>query len=238
MAYALYTVLGRGLASRYSPLLFCGVTCLGGAVATLPFAVWELAPVWPSPLGWALLAYLGGFVTSGFVVWFWGLRALPTAQAGALVFLQPLSAYGGTRPRRPADGGLRPGLRPGAHRRVPGGRPRSGRALGPGVSRRTAACGQRPDQRHHAVGSGLVGGDGAEAAGAVVGERGGQLLVGVHHERPVPGNGLADRECPPIYTSSAGVWLSWVLLAPTRIASPWPSTASWPLWMGRRSGPT
>ena len=94
VAYALYTVLGRRLATRYSPLLFCGLSCLGGAAASLPFAIWELAgqPVWPTPLGWALLAYLGGFVTFvGFVVWFWGLRALNTAQAGALVFLQPLS---------------------------------------------------------------------------------------------------------------------------------------------------
>ena len=27
----------------------------------------------------------------GFAVWFWGLRALPAARAGALMFLQPLS---------------------------------------------------------------------------------------------------------------------------------------------------
>ena len=27
----------------------------------------------------------------GFAVWFWGLRALPAARAGALIFLQPLS---------------------------------------------------------------------------------------------------------------------------------------------------
>jgi drug/metabolite transporter (DMT)-like permease len=93
-ASALYTVLGKRLARRYSPLLFCGLSCLGGALASLPLAGWELSgdAAWPTPLGWVLLAYLGVLVTFvGFAVWFWGLRALPAAQAGALIFLQPLS---------------------------------------------------------------------------------------------------------------------------------------------------
>jgi drug/metabolite transporter (DMT)-like permease len=39
-----------------------------------------------------LLAYLAILVTFvGFAIWFWGLRALPAARAGALIFLQPLS---------------------------------------------------------------------------------------------------------------------------------------------------
>jgi drug/metabolite transporter (DMT)-like permease len=104
VAAAVYTVLGKGLAQRYSPLTFCAVSCLGGAVASVPLAVRELAtgplaasdlstaPLWPTPLGWALLVYLGVLVTFfGFGVWFWGLRALPAARAGALMFLQPLS---------------------------------------------------------------------------------------------------------------------------------------------------
>jgi drug/metabolite transporter (DMT)-like permease len=95
VAYAVYTVGGKGLAQRYSPMLFCGVSCLGGAAASLPFAFWELAtsvPSVPTAVGWVLLAYLSVFVTFvGFIVWFWGLRALPAAQAGALMFLQSLS---------------------------------------------------------------------------------------------------------------------------------------------------
>jgi O-acetylserine/cysteine efflux transporter len=91
---ALYTVLGKRLAVRYSPLTFCTVSCLGGALASLPLAVRELGttPVWPTPLGFALLAYLGVLVTFvGFAVWFWGLRALRADRAGALMFLQPVS---------------------------------------------------------------------------------------------------------------------------------------------------
>jgi drug/metabolite transporter (DMT)-like permease len=94
VAAALYTVMGKGLAQRYSPLLFCGVSCLGGALASLPLAAWELTSIVrvPDALGWLLLVYLGVFVTFvGFAVWFWGLRALPAAQAGALMFLQPVS---------------------------------------------------------------------------------------------------------------------------------------------------
>jgi drug/metabolite transporter (DMT)-like permease len=94
LASAVYTVLGKGLAPRHSLLVFCSVSCLGGAAASLPLAAWELTtnPQWPTPQGWALLAYLGVLVTFfGFALWFWGLRALPAARAGALMFLQPVS---------------------------------------------------------------------------------------------------------------------------------------------------
>jgi drug/metabolite transporter (DMT)-like permease len=94
VAAALYTVMGKGLAQRYSPLLFCGVSCVGGALASVPFAAWELTSTFqvPDALGWLMLLYLAVLVTFvGFAVWFWGLRALPAAQAGALMFLQPVS---------------------------------------------------------------------------------------------------------------------------------------------------
>jgi drug/metabolite transporter (DMT)-like permease len=94
VAAALYTVMGKGLAQRHSPLLFCGVSCLGGALASVPFAAWELTSTvrTPDALGWLMLIYLAVLVTFvGFAVWFWGLRALPAAQAGALMFLQPVS---------------------------------------------------------------------------------------------------------------------------------------------------
>jgi drug/metabolite transporter (DMT)-like permease len=94
VASALYTCLGKGLMQRYSPMVLCAFSCGGGALATLPLAGLELAtvPAVPDPLGWALLLYLAVLVTFvGFAVWFWGLRALPAARAGALMFLQPLS---------------------------------------------------------------------------------------------------------------------------------------------------
>src|SRR5712691_7809357 len=53
VAAAIYTVLGKGLAHRHSPILFCGVSCLGGALASLPLASWELSssPLVPTSLG-------------------------------------------------------------------------------------------------------------------------------------------------------------------------------------------
>jgi drug/metabolite transporter (DMT)-like permease len=92
---ALYMVLGKGLAQRHSPLVLCAISCVGGALASTPLAGWEMvssgAPA-PTLMGWALLAYLAMLVTFvGFAVLFWGLRALPAARAGALIFLQPLS---------------------------------------------------------------------------------------------------------------------------------------------------
>jgi drug/metabolite transporter (DMT)-like permease len=93
-AAAPYSVLGKGFAQRYSALAFCTLSCLGGALASLPMGVWEVAttPVWPTLLGWALLVYLAVLVTFfGFALWFWGLRALPVSRAGSLVFLQPVS---------------------------------------------------------------------------------------------------------------------------------------------------
>src|SRR5438876_2665066 len=55
VAAALYTVLGKGLARRNSPLMFCGVSCLGGALASVPLAFWELSSstLRPTILGWA-----------------------------------------------------------------------------------------------------------------------------------------------------------------------------------------
>jgi len=94
VAYAVYTLLGKQLAQRHTPLQFCAISCLGGAVATLPLAAAEIAGGVPRPtlLGWMLLGYLAVLVTFvGFAIWFWGLRALPAARAGALIFLQPLS---------------------------------------------------------------------------------------------------------------------------------------------------
>ena len=134
-AAAVYTVLGKGLAQRYSPLTFCTVSCLGGALASLPLAAWELstAPIWyarglsvergPTPLGWALLVYLGVLVTFfGFGVWFWGLRALPArGQRADVPAAAVRSGAGQPRPGRSLHPELPARLRPRARRYLPGG---------------------------------------------------------------------------------------------------------------------
>jgi drug/metabolite transporter (DMT)-like permease len=93
-AFALYSVLGKRVGARASPLVVAAVGCAGGALAALPLAGLELASARPepTPLAWAMAAYLSVVVTfAGFVVWLWGVRRVPAAQAGALLFLQPVS---------------------------------------------------------------------------------------------------------------------------------------------------
>lgn len=94
VALALYTVLGKAALRRVEPLVFIGTGCIGGAIASIPLGVWQAAtqPQAPTTLGWLMLAYLAVVVTfAGFIVWFWGVRAVPAGQAGALMFLQPVS---------------------------------------------------------------------------------------------------------------------------------------------------
>jgi len=68
-------------------------------LSTGPLAATALA-TGPTPLGWALLVYLGVLVTFfGFGVWFWGLRALPAARAGALMRQHPLEHLAQAGPR-------------------------------------------------------------------------------------------------------------------------------------------
>jgi drug/metabolite transporter (DMT)-like permease len=93
-AFALYSVLGKRVGARASPLVVAAVGCAGGALAALPLAGIEvaLAPPEPTATAWAMAAYLSVVVTfAGFAVWLWGVRRVPVAQAGALLFLQPVS---------------------------------------------------------------------------------------------------------------------------------------------------
>ncbi|MEO6944561.1 MAG: DMT family transporter [Lacisediminihabitans sp.] len=91
---ALYTVLGKGELARMDPIVFTGVGVLGATVIAVPLGAWQAitAPRASTVVGWVMVGYLGAIVTfAGFIVWFWGLRTVPAAQAGALMFLQPVS---------------------------------------------------------------------------------------------------------------------------------------------------
>jgi drug/metabolite transporter (DMT)-like permease len=93
-ALALYTVLGKAALRRVEPLVFIETGCIGGAITSLPLGMWQAStqPQAPTLAGWLMLAYLALVVTfAGFIVWFWGVRAVPAGQAGALMFLQPVS---------------------------------------------------------------------------------------------------------------------------------------------------
>lgn len=93
---ALYTVLGRQVATRMTPLAIATFICLYGLVMFLPFALWDLRGF---DLGsaaisaWIAVAYLALVVTVfAFVIWFVGLRTIPASTAGAFTGMIPITA--------------------------------------------------------------------------------------------------------------------------------------------------
>lgn len=92
--FGFFTVAGKGIMKRRSPLMVSGVACLGGALGLTIPAAQELATasIQVGPLGLAVVLYLGVVVTfAGMLAWFWALQAVPASRGGAFLFLQPVS---------------------------------------------------------------------------------------------------------------------------------------------------
>lgn len=93
---ALYTVLGRQVATRISPLSTATFICIYGLAMFLPFALWDLRgfDVWAAPpSAWLAVVYLALVVTVlAFVIWFVGLRTIPASTAGAFTGMIPITA--------------------------------------------------------------------------------------------------------------------------------------------------
>jgi O-acetylserine/cysteine efflux transporter len=94
ICFGLFTVLGKSIMQRHSPLVVSGITCLGGAAGLLPLALTEIAITTPQPsaAGIGIILYLGVVVTfAGMLAWFWAIRLVPASRGGASLFLQPVS---------------------------------------------------------------------------------------------------------------------------------------------------
>jgi drug/metabolite transporter (DMT)-like permease len=93
---ALYTVLGRKVATVISPLSTATFICIYGLAMFLPFALWDLRGFDPSaarPSAWLAVVYLALVVTVfAFVIWFVGLRIIPASTAGAFTGMIPITA--------------------------------------------------------------------------------------------------------------------------------------------------
>jgi len=93
VSWAIYTIISRPLATKYSPVavtgmgtIFAGVPILltGSAdlLAKLPHLPWD---------GWASIAYLAFLATVGGVtIWVMALRRLEASQVGVFIYLVPL----------------------------------------------------------------------------------------------------------------------------------------------------
>jgi drug/metabolite transporter (DMT)-like permease len=96
LCWALYSILGKKVLNRFTPLAATAYAALFGAALLVPAAVAEHAVKggpWPrfSWLGWLAilqLALLGTVV--GFVWWYQGVKSIGTARAAAFVNLVPV----------------------------------------------------------------------------------------------------------------------------------------------------
>ncbi len=96
LSESLYTIFSRLVARRASPL---GLTCwysMYGVLLFLPLGVWGLRDfdLRSMPVSaWIALTYAGAFVGSAAaVLWYIGLRQLPTSVAGAVTGVMPIAA--------------------------------------------------------------------------------------------------------------------------------------------------
>lgn len=93
---ALYTILGRQVATIITPLSTATYICLYGLAMFLPFALWDLRGIEMASVPastWIAIAYLAVVVTVfAFVIWFVGLRTIPASTAGAFTGMIPITA--------------------------------------------------------------------------------------------------------------------------------------------------
>jgi drug/metabolite transporter (DMT)-like permease len=93
---AAFTVLGKAVSGRVSPLETTTAVSVLGCLLFLPFAVHDLRSFDPAsvpPVEWVPIVYYGLAVTVlAFVLWFRGLAALPASTAGAFTGVLPVSA--------------------------------------------------------------------------------------------------------------------------------------------------
>lgn len=92
---ALFYALSAGLGLRLSPMVVAGGTSVLGAVALVPFSLWELVhqPLRPTATvtGIGAVLYLAVLVTYvGLQIWLTVLQKVPASIAGALQYLQPV----------------------------------------------------------------------------------------------------------------------------------------------------
>ncbi len=98
---ALYAVFGKGYLQRYRPFVFVAYTIVLATLLTLPLVLWA----WPEfsgdiatmgVEGFLPVLFLGVFPTFiAYGLWFRGLERMPTASAGAYVYLSTLVAVVG-----------------------------------------------------------------------------------------------------------------------------------------------
>lgn len=92
LSWSLYTIIGKGLVKKYSPLT---VTYLSLVIGTVPFLFaldgdFFLKVVSMGPTHWIALAHLSVLCTIiGFWIWNLGLKQLPATSVASFIYLNP-----------------------------------------------------------------------------------------------------------------------------------------------------
>ncbi len=91
---ALYTVRGKALLVKHSPLLVTAAAIVGSMVFWLPLGGWEvLHSGWPSISvpGWLAIGWMAIMSTAiAYLLWFQGLAKVEGSAAASALFIQPL----------------------------------------------------------------------------------------------------------------------------------------------------
>jgi drug/metabolite transporter (DMT)-like permease len=95
-AEAMYTIFGRRVAGRISPISSTAYMSIYSMAMFLPFALWDLVrtDLTDVPTStWLAIAYLAVFASSiAVILWYFGLRTTPASTAGAFTGVIPITA--------------------------------------------------------------------------------------------------------------------------------------------------
>jgi drug/metabolite transporter (DMT)-like permease len=97
---SLFTILGKSLVGRVTPIANCFMVCVYGAMVFVPIAIWQ-APGFDAGAvrtsGWLALAWwTGPVMILAFFLWFNGLKTIPANSAAVFTGLIPVSAVIGS----------------------------------------------------------------------------------------------------------------------------------------------
>ena len=91
---AFYTVRGKALLVKHSPLLIISAAIVGSTLFWLPIAGWEILSFGWHPLstiGWLSVCWMAlGVTVFGYLAWFQGLKRVDGSTAAVTLFVQPL----------------------------------------------------------------------------------------------------------------------------------------------------
>jgi drug/metabolite transporter (DMT)-like permease len=95
MGEALWTILGKAVSGKVTPLTIASLTSYFGLVLFSPFAVYQarsfnFATV--TPLSWAAVVYYGLGTVGAYILWYQGVSKVPASTAGVFSGVQPVSA--------------------------------------------------------------------------------------------------------------------------------------------------